>query len=196
MALDTDKWWDTLEEQWKKAFNEGFFQSGPVVDQPAPDALQALHSSPAIRLAGPTATYPNMSFELTNLSGLAELKQLETLVVINHNITSPKELKDLRGVKALFLYYNELTDLEGISQMTDLETLYVQGNHLKSIKEVENFLQLKEFYCNYNQLESLDGLVEAHSKSLTGLYCLPNDELPQKEVIRVQNELGILCRRS
>ena len=80
------EWWDSLESQWKKAFNEAVLGNGPIENRPTRTEMESIHSAPAFRFAGPRAPYPNMSFELSNMTGLEKLDQVETLVVTFHSI--------------------------------------------------------------------------------------------------------------
>jgi Leucine-rich repeat (LRR) protein len=191
-ALD---WWDQLEEQWKKAFNETVFQKGPSLDQPAAAELLHLLSTPTLRFAGPRAPYPNMSFELTNLSGLAAMAQLELLVVIYHRISSLDGIEGLRKVKQLFVYNNQLRSLDGIQNKFDLEMLYAQFNQISSLAPLRQLTKLRELYLSENQLSEIDGLNDNHTQHLQGFFVLPNQHLPDREVMRVERELGIRCRR-
>lgn len=184
-------WWRQTEPQWKQAFAETIFRHS---NEPTPDELALVYNAPAIRFAGPTAFFPNMTFELTNLSGVLALANLETLVVINHKIESIKEVNTFESLKSLFLLGNQITSLEGIENLTGLEMLYVQDNLIESIKPVEKLLNLKELYVNGNRISSLEGLTEMHAEKLEKFFCKPNDLLKQKEILRVERELGIKCR--
>ena len=95
----------------------------------------------------------------------------------------------------MFLYNNNIENLTGIEQLTELEQLYVQCNQITSIKPIEQLINLKELYVNDNRIETLDGLTEKHSDRLTMFMCRPNEYLSQKEIIRAEHELGIICRR-
>ena len=92
--------------------------------------MAQLYAAPALRFAGPSAPYPNMNFELTNVSGVKDLRNLETLVVIHHQIEDISELSALKQLKHLFVYDNNISSLSGIEELTNLEILYVQDNYL------------------------------------------------------------------
>ena len=189
-TTDLTLWWQQLETQWKHAFAECFFKYN---NEPTLTELAQLHSSSAIRLAGPTAPYPNMSFELTNLSGLVGLENL-TIVVVSHQLVETvRELKALPQLTNLFLFNNKITSLEGIENLAQLSQLYVQSNKIVSILEVRNLINLKELYVNDNLITSLEGLTEEHADKLEKFFCKPNDQLKSKELLRVERELGIRC---
>lgn len=189
MIIDAGWWWQ-LSQPWKNAFAEVFFKH---TNEPTSEELARLYASPTLRLAGPDAPHANMSFTLTDLSGIKNLVNLQVLVVIYHELESVVELAPLVNLKALFLHNNRIRSLKGIESHTQLEQLYVQYNAIDSIQEVEKLTNLRELYIHDNPLTSLDGLTEAHSDHLRRLVCLPNEGLKQKEIIRVERELFIRC---
>jgi Leucine-rich repeat (LRR) protein len=184
-------WWNGLEKQWKDAFSITSFRH---FNTPTTSEIEQLYASPVLRLAGPRAPYPNMSFELTNLSGIAALNNLEILVVTHHQIKNISLLQSLKKLKSVFLFNNEIENLKGIEELANLEQLYVQYNKIESLKPVKALTNLKEMYINNNLLTSLDGLTEDHSEKLNMFFCKPNEGLKQKEIIYTENQLGIKCR--
>jgi Leucine-rich repeat (LRR) protein len=185
-------WWQQLEPQWKEAF--GLIATGHQ-NEPTNAELETIFTIPTIRLAGPTAPFPNMQFELTNLSGLQYLSNLSIVIITHHKIEDIEALSHLSNLKSLFLFNNSIKSLHGIEGLIQLEQLYVQCNEITSIKPIEQLINLKEFYIIDNRIETLDGLTEKHSDKLTMFMCRPNERLSQKEIIRAENELGIICRR-
>ena len=185
-------WWNQLELQWQQAFKAAVLRHS---NEPTPAELDVLYNIQTIRLTGPTAPFPNMQAELTNLSGIEQISKLEILIVTHHKIVTIGELRNLPHLKSLFLFNNSITSLEGIEALTNLEQLYVHCNEISSIKPIEGLINLREFYVNDNCISSLDGLTEKHSDKLLKFACLPNEQLKQKEIIRAERELGIICRR-
>jgi hypothetical protein len=190
-SLKRRRWWLQLESQWQSAFQTTVFGHN---NTPNDEDLQKLGSINTLRMAGPTAPYPNMSFELTNLSGVSDLTNLEILIVTHHHIHDLKELKTLDKLSKLFVFNNQISSLEGIENLTLLEQFYAQCNQITSVKSLQNLINLQEVYINYNLLATLEGLTKLHSNKLKNLICLPNDNLLQKEIIRVENKLGIKCK--
>jgi len=184
-------WWNDLEAQWKRVFR--IFINGDK-SEPDADDLQNIFSTETIRLAGPKAPFPNMQFELTNLSGLKYLRTLSIVIVTHHSIENIEVLRNLTNLKSLFLFNNNIETLTGIEELTELEQLYVQCNQISSLKPIEKLINLKELYISDNRIESLDGLTEMHSEKLTMFVCRPNENLKQKEIIRTERDLGIICR--
>ena len=180
-----------MEPQWQEAFKVSVLRHS---NEPNPAELDVLYNLQTIRLAGPTAPFPNMQFELTNLSGIQHLSNLEIVIITHHKIDNIEVLRNLPHLKSLFLFNNSITGLEGIEALTQLEQLYVQCNQITSIKPIEQLINLKEFYINDNCIATLDGLTEKHSDKLLRFVCRPNEQLKQKEIIRAERELGIICR--
>ncbi len=184
-------WWLQLEPQWQLAFQETVLGHK---NAPTDDELQNIGSLTVLRLVGPSAPFPNMTFELTNLSGLSHLTNLEMLFVTHHAIHSLKELEKLDKLTKLFINDNQLSSLKGIEAMINMEQIYCQNNQISSLKPVQNLIKLTELYAHSNELTTLEGLTEEHSDLLKTFLCFPNDKLHQREVIRVENTFGIKCK--
>ena len=180
--------WRQLSADWKLAFGNVFFHHP---NEPTPEELTQLNQTPVLRFSGPSAPYPNMAFELSDLSGVALLHNLELLVATHHQITNIEPLSSLINIKHLFLFNNRIQNLKGIESLTALEQLYVQFNQIESLKPIEGLSNLQEVYIHNNNLSSLEGLTEEHSEKLTKFFCMPGNNLPQKELMRVENNLGI-----
>ena len=180
-----------MSSTWKNAFAETFFRH---TNEPTSAELAQLFECHALRFAGPTAPYPNMSFELEDLSGISQLHNIEILVVIHQKLRSIAELTALQQLKSLFINNNNIESLHGIESLTGLHQLYAQHNRIVSILPVEQLIHLQEFYIHDNLLNSLEGLTEAHAERLEQFFCKPNDGLKQKEIIRIERNLGIRCR--
>jgi hypothetical protein len=189
------KWWKDLEGQWKMAYNEAVFGKGPTLEPPHDDALMVLLiQADTLRFAGPLAIKPNITTPLTNLSGLIPLYHLTYLSITNMHFTSVRELSRFTKMKHLFLYDNRIESLSGIEHMVDLVDLYVQNNQLTDLSPLRNLTKIQTLYVSKNKLRKINGLTEKHSDNLKRFYVQPNDDLPDREIIRTQNELGIICR--
>ncbi len=184
------KWWEGLEDQWKKAFNEALFNRTDSTNMLSNEELDLLLTSPALRLVGPGGSYGNMSFKLTNLSGVQALKAVETMVLTDHELESVEELTSLTNIKALFLFNNKLKSLKGLENMEKLEQLYVNVNELEDLTPISKLESLKVLNCAQNNIRAI-----ALPPKVKELYCLPNDDLPDSEIIRIERHKGIRCRR-
>lgn len=185
-------WWAGLSLPWKTAFNETIMRRTAHERLPD-DALHHIWHSPAIRFAGPTAPFPNMTFELENLDGVLALKRMEIFVFTFQKIRSIEPITQLPQIKSLFVFNNQIETLNGVEALRELEEIYFNVNAVRSLKPLEHLTNLHTIYCNHNRLESLEGIGPQHAGVLKNFFCLPNERLPDTEVTRVEGELGIRC---
>ncbi len=191
--LQPAEWWSGLEEQWQRAFNEAILRRGPVTATPSTQELDLILTAPALRFAGPRAHYPNMSFELTNLSGLSGLTKVEILVVNHQEISTIEELAGLLQLKSLYLLDNRIEDLHPLRKLVRLEELNFPQNKVKSLKPLENLTALRVLYCSENLLASLDGISVKHRGTLKSFHVIPNENLPDHEIMKFERKIGIRC---
>ena len=189
------RWWDGLSPDWQRALERAVGAGSPGEDAPDPDRLVELHSLETLRLAGPGAPYPNLDFELTDLSGVAGMRSLRFLSITDMAITSLQPLAGLARLEALFVQDNRIESLAGIEGLTRLKSLYCQGNRIESLAPIEALTGLKTVYASRNRITRLDGLHAGHVPTLEHLFVLPNESLDPREIVRVQTELGLHCRR-
>ncbi len=185
------KWWIELEPQWRAAFQFALFRH---TDQPDNEELEKLWQTTTLRFAGPTAPFANMSFELTNCSGLKGMTNLDILVLTNHSLSSIEEVADMTNLVSLFVNNNKLQSLTGIETLKKLEQLYAQANQLTTIEPIRNLVNLREIYVGLNKLTNLAGLTLKHTKALKAFFCLPDEQLSDREIMRVERTVGIRCR--
>ncbi len=183
-------WWSNLEIQWKKAFNESFFQKAPIEDMPDEKGFADLFSCPNFRFAGPKSFFPNLSFELSNLTGLEVMHQAELISVSFNQIADVGPLSQLVNLKSLFLNDNNLESLEGLEGLTKITTLYLSNNRIKSLKPLEKMDNLQVVQCSHNKLASFAGLHTGNTENLDHFIGLPN-RVTQLEIDRLQNELRV-----
>lgn len=194
--LRARQWWRDLEMQWKLAYNEAVFGKGSSMEPPKDDEMMnLLVGAGALRFAGPTAAHPNVSVALTNMSGLIPLYQLRYLSITNMQITHVRELARFTELRSLFIYENQITSLEGVEKMIHLEELYAQSNKIEDLKPLAGLTKLKTLYLVRNQIAKLDGLSTAHAENLNRFHIQPNELLPDREIIKFQNQIGVLCRQ-
>ncbi len=186
-------WWQQLNEQWQMAFNQAVLNRPANTEMPPDDGLELIRNAPALRFAGPTAPYPNMQFELTELSGLKDLDKLEILVVTYHQISNLDEILHLKQLKSLFINNNQISYLDGVDRLKNLEELYIQDNRIRSLAPLANLTGCHTIYCTRNLITSLDGIGEQHNTTLKKFHYLPNDGLSDALVIRFENSVGVRC---
>ncbi|MDX1911329.1 MAG: leucine-rich repeat domain-containing protein [Saprospiraceae bacterium] len=187
-------WWDNLSDPWKQAFNEVALRRSST--EPLGDELLLnVFNSANHRFAGPRAPYPNMSFELDDMTGLLGLPNLEVAVVTFHRIKDLRDAAKFEKLRSFFVYNNELTSLEGIENLTQLQEFYCNVNQISSLKPLEKLTNLHTLYCNYNLISNLDGIGEQHADKLENFFCFPNPNLKDAVAMRFEREVGIRCRK-
>ncbi len=175
--------------------NEATLGRGATLEDPSDDDLLLLrYQLENLRFAGPDAQSSNLSIRLTNLSGVAALDQIGFLSVTNGAIEGVEELSRLKALKHLYLYDNAISSLKGIEELTEMEELYVQQNKLTDLKPLRKLTNLKTLCASRNELILLEGLHEGHSDQLKRCFLLPNEQLSQREIIRLQNEAFIMVK--
>ncbi len=191
--MNYKNWWNGLSNEWKTAFNEVVFRKGEITTMPFEAEMELLFMSKILRLAGPKAAYPNMKTELKDLSGLAKLQNLVTLVLINHSISAIKELNNMKNLKSLFVYENNIEALDGVENLENLTEIYFHSNKIKSLKPLEKLVNLEKIYASNNLIENFEGITEAHSYKLKNFHILPNKNLSDREIIKFENTMYIKC---
>ena len=194
--VEAQNWWNNLELQWKMTFNEACLGKGPIISNPKDEELiMLLYRVNAFRFAGPLATNPNVQKMPTNLSGLTGLKKIEILCFSHGKITAVKELTHLTSLRSLFILNNQIESLQGVQNLLHLKDLYCQYNKITSLEPLTRLTNLETLYVHNNKLKDLKGITALHSDKLQNFYVSPNKDLHQRELIRMQNECGIICKR-
>lgn len=194
--LRAKRWWGKLEAQWQLAYNEAVFGKGPVFEPPHDDALMLLLvRADTLRFAGPLAHKPNMTTILTNLSGLVPLYHLHYLSISNMDLKNLRELKRHTKLEHLFVYENKLESLEGVENMKNLKDLYFQNNRINSLKPLKKLTKLETVYATKNKLTNFEGITEKHADSIRKFYAIPNDDIRDRDIIKFQNTVGIICHK-
>lgn len=188
------EWWNSLGSIWQQVFEEAVFQRNPGDTIASDDDLLALCGTTVLRIVGPGGMNPSFNGSLINLEGLRRLTQIEYLFVMHCQLESLDGIESLVNLKSLFVQNNNLTEISQIRKMAALGELYISNNFIESIEPVKDMKALHTLHCENNTLTTLEGIKAYHEKTLKILKCQPNDQLPQREVIRVQNTYGILCR--
>ena len=188
------QWWLDLEPQWRKAFLEAVFQLKRMANferyQPADEELEFLFDLDELNITGSGSFHhrnnpPDISFQLSNLSGLKNLTNLkriecdfngliesleplrhlvnlEVLWCDNNRITDLSPLMALHKLRGLCCWNNQISSIEplaGLIQLTDLTLgLYDEGNPLESIEPLRHLINLEQLHLNACGLETISSL--------------------------------------
>lgn len=186
-------WWNDLEAQWQKAFNQAVLRKENEY-QPTDEDIKYVLESPTLRLVGARGMHPSIDFELTNLSGVRHLTDLTFLVASHNALIDLKGIEHLEKLETLFVNANKLTSFKEVHYLPQLKKLYVNVNQLRDLHPIESLVNLEMLYCSYNRLTSLEGITTQHAQKLKEFTCLPNDGVTQKEVERIE-AMSINCKK-
>jgi Leucine-rich repeat (LRR) protein len=188
-------WWAGLTNTWKRAFNEVALGRKNSTEPLPDELLMTVFTCPNHRFAGPEAPYPNMTFELEDLSGLVGLPNPEVVVVTFHRLTHVREVAQIPTLRSLFVFNNQITSLAGVEHCADLIEIYFQSNQVNSLEPLRNLTKLKTVYCAVNLLDSLEGLGPQHADHLENLICQPNEHLKSSTIFAFEQQTHIRCRK-
>lgn len=182
---DLENWWNGLEEQWKFAFNQTVLTRGEVLTTPEEDQLRSLFKRKKIDIVGSGILFfglNQLSFKLTNLSGLKELSQVEELNISGHDLQSLEGIEHFENLDFLNCTSNQITTIEQIQDITTLKTLIIQDNNLLNLQGIEKMNQLEYFNCLYNG--TLTSISRINHLPNLQIFCVDN----YKTIIRLQLE--------
>ncbi|MCB0663603.1 MAG: leucine-rich repeat domain-containing protein [Saprospiraceae bacterium] len=173
--MNTIEWWNALEDQWKRAYNIGYFGRPDTLEAPVEKDLLQLLSTPVLRLVGPRGPNPTIPFELTNCSGINGLENITHLFLLHNAIDSLAGLENANQLISLFVNDNKIESLEPISGLVNLEALYINNNSIQSLEGLSDLTHLKTLNCCFNKITSLEGIHEGHRENLRDFFVTPND---------------------
>ncbi len=151
---DRVAWWEGLEPQWQIAFNKivGNEQSKDI---PSNKQLESIFDLIEIDFVKKT----ELSFKITNLSGLTGLTQLMMLNVSGQRLESLDGLNYLDKLERLTAKQNALTDLSGLNPTSikkiDLMDNPSLGNLLSLAEELPELQELSLRKCKLTTLRGL-----------------------------------------
>jgi CHAT domain-containing protein/Tfp pilus assembly protein PilF len=110
--------------------------------------------------------------QISDLSPLETLPQLQVLYLSNNQISDLQPLSVLTQLQKLYLNGNQISDLRPLSPLNHLNLLYLDDNQIADLTPLSQLSQLTELYLSGNQIVHLDPL--ANLTQLTGLYLWKN----------------------
>ncbi|CAL6070670.1 leucine-rich_repeat domain-containing protein [Hexamita inflata] len=96
------------------------------------------------------------SCELTDLTGIEQMKQLEKLELLNNGFNNVKPLFRLGNVTYLTINNSKLTNVIGIENMKQLTYLNLKNNQIVLIEPVKHLSNLKQLLLNNNFIHDLN----------------------------------------
>lgn len=183
--------WGCLSDDWKKAFQHAFLRNGETVYLPSEKNLRALFSTQKLEIVGTGILLfglEQLSFKLTDLSGLEHFSQLKELNIAGNQLKNIKDIQHLKNLELLNLTANQLTTLRGLQHLKKLKYLFIRDNHLKNLSEIQHLKQLEILDCiNNKRLHSIGKLLR--TKTLQELYIYDFKATIRVEIEQLQKRL-------
>jgi GTPase SAR1 family protein len=110
------------------------------------------------------------SNQITDISFLSELANLQTLDLSSNQITDISFLSELANLQTLYLSDNKITDISFLSGLANLQTLYLSDNQITDISFLSGLTNLQSLVLSSNQITDisfLSGLIELGKMQLS-----------------------------
>lgn len=105
---------------------------------------------------------------LTDISPIADLTNLETLVLYNNRISNLTPLSSLKNLKTLRLELNRISDLSPLSHLERLESLQIDDNQIADLSPLSRLERLRTLWISNNRVSDISPLKDL--ASLRDLY--------------------------
>jgi len=114
-----------------------------------------------IKDLGPLAELQNLwslaldEHQISDLSPLANLTNLKDLYLTNNEISNVDKLARLSSLKSLFLSNNRISDISPLSNLKELEWLRLSSNLITSLWPLANHSKLEQLFIDNNKIINL-----------------------------------------
>lgn len=152
------------------------------------ESLEGLQYATNARMIDIAYTSAVEGKKISDLSPIADLTQLEILILKQDGIDSIDDIGKLVNLTQLDLSSNKaITDVSAIADMSKLKTLVLSHNKVTSVEAISNLKELEYVALDYNEISSLPDL-----SKLTKVWFfdatendLTNDDV--KEIAKMKN---------
>lgn len=183
-------WWE-LSDDWKRAFQHAFLRNGETVFLPNEKDLRALFSTEKLEVVGNGILLfglEQLSFKLTDLSGLQHFTKLKTLNIAGNALKNLKGIESLKKLELLNLTANQITTLRGIRHLKNLKNLFIRDNKITMLSEIQHLKKLTILDClNNKKLKTIGKL--SKSETLQELHIQDYKNLLHEEVKTLEQRL-------
>ena len=165
-------WWQNLSEDWKKAFSEcldiknepelkdkelkkiinakRFYSHDSELNLDSLEPLRILSKLEEINLT--------RQKEITDLSPLKNLIELEAINIKDAQVTDIACLSNLRQLRRLKLENMPIKDISPLSNLTKLERLEIQGTLVKDLSPIAKLPKLENINISNTKVDTLEHL--------------------------------------
>lgn len=193
------QWWLDLEPQWQRAFSEAVFKEKGKNYAPVDLELEFLFDLDELLVCGNgdfayQNNPPDISFQLTNLSGVKNLTKLKNIEFdYNGLIESLEPLKHLVNLINIWADNNRISDLSPLMGLHNLQDLCIWNNQITNLEPLAGLINLERLTLGLdgkgNPLEDIEPL--KYLSNLTSLY-VEGCGLTDLEALRNATKLEIL----
>ena len=96
--------------------------------------------------------------DISEITGLAQIKGLLILDLSGNQISKIKNLKSLKNLRRLDLGRNRIKKIEGIGSLENLESLDLSTNNIRKIEGLDNLRNLTLLWLVDNKISKIEGL--------------------------------------
>jgi C1A family cysteine protease len=90
-----------------------------------------------------------------SLGGIESFEKLQTLGLINDQITDISPIANCTQITELNLNNNKITNLNGVENLKKLKTIYCEHNYIKDLRQLENCTSIDTINLEDNEIEDL-----------------------------------------
>ncbi len=152
-------WWDLNDKKRFESSNNGKDNKLSSI----PKRISSLKKITKLIIGGNFET----PWEISNLSFLEKLSELEYLYLAYNRITNIQFLKNLTRLRTLVLSDNQISNIRFLENLTELQSLDLRYNQISDLRFLENLTELQSLDLSHNQISELRFL-----EKLTGLQTL------------------------
>ncbi|MBE9128052.1 MULTISPECIES: leucine-rich repeat domain-containing protein [unclassified Coleofasciculus] len=103
-------------------------------------------------------------YQITDVSPLAGLPNLEVLYLRDNQITDVSPLAELMNLEDLGIPANPITDISPLAELTNLESLILIANPISDFSPLLKFTNLEFLYVGNNQITDVSLLTELQNR--------------------------------
>ncbi len=96
--------------------------------------------------------------DLSDLTPIAGLTGLDTLVLFHHRISDLTPLASLQNLKTLRLEVNRISDLGPLGKLPNLESLQITDNQISDLRPLAGLTRLRTLWLSNNQIADITPL--------------------------------------
>jgi Leucine-rich repeat (LRR) protein len=133
------------------------------------------------------------STQVSDISPLAELKNLGRLVLTNTQVSDLSPLAELKNLEWLSLHSTQVSDLSPLADLKNLRGLFLNNTHVSDLSPLTDLKNLKWLYLQKTQVSDLSPLAEL--KNLAMLR-LDNTQVSDLSPLAGLKNLGVLDLRN